>query len=762
MQDWSQKTPTNQIIPYSTTIYGVPNTEDGLTSAVTYTPGTGSSLSSETVVYGYSSTGVLLGMQYPPTSSVSQPRVMYAYNAAGEMTSVTDWAGNEVTFGYDLNGNVTAQDDGVSATNPNGTSSTAFSYDAASYMTQAVSQLNATATAISPEIAGRTKHRSGPGVPASSQGNPTWNAMQHFFNPTGTGTGSATANGAGPPLPPPPAATSSQAKSRGGVAGTGAKGSAKKTSTKRRTGAEEKGTARQAKSRQPKGSRKPHTTCTPTTATMTQSFQPSAGYHRNADGQVTLDAETYQDNCGNVLYGQRNYSYDQAGQVVFQGPNPQGTSANNFAYDPAGCMMESSSHDGSGNFNTYNQTVDANCEVTAQTALPGGTGGGTYTYDTLGDRTQEVSGSTTLAFGYNQIGQMTSFTNGSSTTRYLPGVDGNEEAIIPPGAASPTQFVWSTTGSLPLLLSDGIDYYIYGPSQTPVEQVDVTSTPPTSNPTFMTYASPDDAWIVTDLAGQATNFWRYDAYGNISNGSAGSAFGYAGQYEDVSSNSSGLVNMRARWYDSQTGNFTTVDPALASTDQPYAYATDNPVSNSDPTGLYAYQYYWTLGGLGSPVSVFNYMATHVNTVFPFSTGGCTHLYLGEKCDFHPIPFNNDHLHVQKLGSTSFTLEVNNWCQVGILGVCLAGDPPGSTIRFAISSDPASLFGPQTCSGKEDVLSQQANSPGSSLLTNLFAPSQAALTWHQQAVNLSSALGGGASDVNLIQGAGWSSDPLAPL
>ncbi len=598
MQDWSQKTSTNQIIPYSTTIYGVPNTEDGLTSAVTYTPGTGSSLSSETVVYGYSSTGVLLGMQYPPTSSVSQPRVMYAYNAAGEMTSVTDWAGNEVTFGYDLNGNVTAQDDGVSATNPNGTSSTAFSYDAASYMTQAVSQLNATATAISPEIAGRTKHRSGPGVPASSQGNPTWNAMQHFFNPTGTGTGSATANGAGPPLPPPPAATSSQAKSRGGIAGTGAKGSAKKTSTKRRTVAGKKGTARQAKSRQPKGSRKPHTTCTPTTATMTQSFQPSAGYHRNADGQVTQDAETYQDNCGNVLYGQRNYSYDQAGQVVFQGPNPQGTSANNFAYDPAGCMMESSSHDGSGNFNTYNQTVDANCEVTAQTALPGGTGGGTYTYDTLGDRTQEVSGSTTLAFGYNQIGQMTSFTNGSSTTRYLYDGDGNEEAIIPPGAASPTQFVWNTTASLPLLLSDGIDYYIYGPSQTPVEQVDVTSTPPTSNPTFMTYASPDDAWIVTDLAGQATNFWRYDAYGNISNGSAGSAFGYAGQYEDVSSNSSGLVNMRARWYDSQTGNFTTVDPALASTDQPYAYATDNPVNQTDPTGLHACVSYepWTYGG----------------------------------------------------------------------------------------------------------------------------------------------------------------------
>ena len=584
MEDWNQRDQTGAIIPYSTTTYSVPDITDSMTDTVTYSPNPlgGNSLSAETVVYTYSSTGVLLEIEYPPTSSVSQPSVTYAYNAAGEMTSVTDWAGNEVTFAYDLNGNVTAQDNGVSATNPNGTSSTAFTYDAANYMTQAVSQLNATTTAISPEIATRTKHRSGPGVPASSQGNPTWNAMEQFFNPTGTG--SATANGAGPALGTSPTAAVRQSGSHGGRVGTGAKGDGQRTSTSQPAARGKKGAERKAQHGQPKRSRKPHTTCTPTTATMTQSFQPSPGYHRNADGQVTQDAETYQDNCGNVLYGQRNYSYDQAGQVVFQGLNPQGTSANNFAYDPAGCMTESSSHNGSGTFNTYSQTVDANCEVTAQTALPGSTGGGTYTYDTLGDRTQEVSGSTTLSFGYNQIGQMTSFTNGSSTTQYLYDGDGNEEAVIAPGA-SPAQFVWNTTGSLPLLLSDGVDYYIYGPNQTPVEQVDMTSTPPTSNPTFMTYASPDDAWIVTDLAGQATNFWRYDAYGNISNGSAGSAFGYAGQYEDVSSNSSGLTNMRARWYDSQTGSFTTVDPALASTDQPYAYAGNDPVNGSDPSGL---------------------------------------------------------------------------------------------------------------------------------------------------------------------------------
>jgi hypothetical protein len=40
----------------------------------------------------------------------------------------------------------------------------------------------------------------------------------------------------------------------------------------------------------------------------------------------------------------------------------------------------------------------------------------------------------------------------------------------------------------------------------------------------------------------------------------------------------------ARWYDPGTGQFTTVDPDLAETDQPYAYAGDDPVDESDPTG----------------------------------------------------------------------------------------------------------------------------------------------------------------------------------
>ena len=42
----------------------------------------------------------------------------------------------------------------------------------------------------------------------------------------------------------------------------------------------------------------------------------------------------------------------------------------------------------------------------------------------------------------------------------------------------------------------------------------------------------------------------------------------------------------ARWYDPGTGEFMSVDPDLAETDQPYAYAGDDPVNETDPSGLF--------------------------------------------------------------------------------------------------------------------------------------------------------------------------------
>jgi len=121
--------------------------------------------------------------------------------------------------------------------------------------------------------------------------------------------------------------------------------------------------------------------------------------------------------------------------------------------------------------------------------------------------------------------------------------------------------------------------YIYGPQGTPVEQIALS----TSTPTYLTYTPSDDAWISTNAAGDETGYWGYDSFGNLAFGTPTSLFGYSGQYADATP---GLVNDRSRWYQPQSGSFTTRDPAFAQTDTAYTYANGDPVNNSDPTGLW--------------------------------------------------------------------------------------------------------------------------------------------------------------------------------
>lgn len=57
---------------------------------------------------------------------------------------------------------------------------------------------------------------------------------------------------------------------------------------------------------------------------------------------------------------------------------------------------------------------------------------------------------------------------------------------------------------------------------------------------------------------------------------------YGGQYQDVET---GFYYLRSRYYDPATGQFLTVDPAVAATQAPYFYSSDSPLNSTDPTGL---------------------------------------------------------------------------------------------------------------------------------------------------------------------------------
>jgi len=484
-----------------TTTYAYDDNGDMTSQAFVYGPMTG--LSSQTLGYAYFATGVLQKLTYPSLTSYTNPAATYTYDGTGQMATVSDWAGNSITFVHDADNNPATQENATSSLHPSGTSSTAWTYDAADQIT------GASATS-GPIINGLTPS----GGTASSAA-----TVSSILGPTSTYT-----------------------------AGSG---------------------------------------CTGTGITVSQSFTGSTG-GRNADGQLTSDTLKVADGCStpDTATLAHDYSYDQAGRVVYEGNVAQGASAANFGYDAAGNATTMSGTDSSGHFDTYTQSADSAGEALSQTPIAGSGGLSSIdTYDTLGDRTTNTSGSTTLDYGYDQLGNMTSYTAGSNSTSYTYSGDGLEISDKPPGASSPTQLLWNTSPSLPLLVSNGTFYFVYGPGGTPVEQFDTAVSPPASNPTFLNYTPGDSYYVETNPSGQLTNLYGYDAFGSLISGQApGSPFSYAGQYADTSSNSAGFTNMRARWYDSTTGSFTRPDPMLAQTNQAYVYAGDDPVNETDPSG----------------------------------------------------------------------------------------------------------------------------------------------------------------------------------
>jgi RHS repeat-associated protein len=79
--------------------------------------------------------------------------------------------------------------------------------------------------------------------------------------------------------------------------------------------------------------------------------------------------------------------------------------------------------------------------------------------------------------------------------------------------------------------------------------------------------------------------YTYDPYGKLvaKTGTADTSLQYTGQYTDTET---GLTYLRNRYYDPTTTQFLTRDPAVAITGSAYGYVEDNPLSESDPAGLY--------------------------------------------------------------------------------------------------------------------------------------------------------------------------------
>ena len=302
----------------------------------------------------------------------------------------------------------------------------------------------------------------------------------------------------------------------------------------------------------------------------------SFSYGRDNDGLLTSETGT-----GVPGPSSTNYSYDALQELT-----SAGTAA--YSYDAA--------HDLTTGPGGVAQAFNADGELCWSKAGglgPCGTppsGASTYTYSSEGNLTSVTPPSgTATAYSYDEANRLSGASTPSGPVSFA--YDGNGLRQAETSGAATTQFTWDVTPSVPQLLSDGTNYYIYGPAGTPFEQISAASGTPT-------YLLPDQLGstrLLTDGSGSVTASFSYDAYGNLtgSTGTATTPFMYAGAYLDALT---GLYYLQARYYSPLTGQFLSLDPAVSETLSPYAYAGDDSVNNSDPSGLSSY-YPSTLGQL---------------------------------------------------------------------------------------------------------------------------------------------------------------------
>jgi RHS repeat-associated protein len=264
-----------------------------------------------------------------------------------------------------------------------------------------------------------------------------------------------------------------------------------------------------------------------------------------------------------------DYTRYPAGQIE--------TSTDNGLPEPAYGTTETYQADGANNLTKLNSQTGYNYDNADElTSSPTAS----YGYDDLGERISMTPTSASATdYSYDQAGSLTKVappTGNASNYAY----DGNGVLAANTVGSSTQHFTWNQAVSAPELLADGTNSYIYGPDGLAIEQINNS----TSAVSYLHHDQLGSTRLITSSTGTTTGAYTYTPYGTTAatTGTTTTPLQYAGQYTDPQT---GLIYMRARYYDPQTGQFLSSDPLEAVTQQPYAYANDDPINETDPTGL---------------------------------------------------------------------------------------------------------------------------------------------------------------------------------
>jgi RHS repeat-associated protein len=273
----------------------------------------------------------------------------------------------------------------------------------------------------------------------------------------------------------------------------------------------------------------------------------------------------------------------------------------NWKYSPLGLRTTETDHGLNGAADTttsytYNGNGASQPDTLTSTAATGGDPGtASYRYDDDGNVTSRTITDTTTTnqtLAWNDDGTLSQVTTTpGGTSNYIYDADGNLLLQKDPGKTTlylPGEQLTLTTSTGAV---NGTRYYPM-PGGGQAVRTGTTNSNGTTSTSYLfelTDQHGTAALTVGSALTASSATWReFTPFG----GPRGPAVTWVdnhGFLDKPTDTATGLTNVGARWYDPATGTFQSLDPVfeVASPQQHngYTYAADNPVTNSDPTGL---------------------------------------------------------------------------------------------------------------------------------------------------------------------------------
>ncbi|WP_307783110.1 polymorphic toxin-type HINT domain-containing protein [Streptomyces sp. MBT53] len=267
-----------------------------------------------------------------------------------------------------------------------------------------------------------------------------------------------------------------------------------------------------------------------------------------------------------------------------------GTYWTSWTYDDIGNRLTQTQHTVSG---TGSDTLTTSAwsssqpnTMTGTTTTGGSTTSTSYGYDVAGNMTTRDTSTGDQTLLWNNAEQLTSVSNSTTgtATSYIYDADGNLLLQIDPSTT--TLYL----GSEQITLNDsagtatGVRYYSAPGGAT------IVRTGTGTNYGFEIAADQHGTnSLYLDYTAQTPTWRQFDPYGNA----RGTTTTWADNrtfLNKTTDTATGLTDIGAREYDPTLGRFISLDPLFEATSPQelngYSYAGDNPVTGSDPTGLY--------------------------------------------------------------------------------------------------------------------------------------------------------------------------------